>query len=119
MLAISCAAAAASCRQPPPPKTATPDTVRPTYDQSGSLTKLEADSDHDGLIDMWAYMDGPRVVRVDVDENGDGTVDRWEYHRQLPSDTVHSTAAQRKATDPSVGDNSSGQHEHYCGAFPP
>jgi len=48
------------------------------------LTKLEADSDRDGLIDMWAYMDGPRVVRVEVDENGDGTVDRWEYHKQLP-----------------------------------
>jgi YD repeat-containing protein len=88
VFSIALAAATASCRQPPPPKTATPETVRPTYDESGALTKLEADSDHDGLIDMWAYMDGPRVVRVEVDENGDGTVDRWEYHRQLPDDAA-------------------------------
>jgi hypothetical protein len=54
--------------------------IVPTYNAAGTLTKLDADSDHDGLIDMWAYMDGARVVRVEVDENGDGTVDRWEYH---------------------------------------
>ena len=55
--------------------------VHPSYDKTtGSLTKLEADSDHDGKIDTWAYMDGARVVRVEVDENGDGIVDRWEYH---------------------------------------
>src|SRR5262245_48840533 len=74
----------AACRQTPEPSQAAvpPAKVVPTYDPStGALTKLEADSDHDGLIDTWAYMDGTRVVRVEVDENGDGTVDRWEYHR--------------------------------------
>src|SRR5262245_7583952 len=73
----------AACSQTPPPSQAVPPaTVVPTYDPStGALTKLEADSDHDGLIDTWAYMDRTRVVRVEVDENGDGTVDRWEYHR--------------------------------------
>ena len=58
--------------------------MHPTYDKAtGVLTRLEADSDHDGKIDTWAYMDGARVVRVEVDENGDGTVDRWEYHSQV------------------------------------
>src|SRR5207302_942524 len=57
--------------------------VHPTYDKTtGTLTRLEADSDHDGKIDTWAYMDGARVVRVEIDEDGDGKVDRWEYHSQ-------------------------------------
>jgi hypothetical protein len=60
-----------------------PSGVKPTYDPTtGALTRLEADSDHDGKVDTWAYMDGTRVVRVEVDENGDGKVDRWEYHRR-------------------------------------
>jgi hypothetical protein len=70
-----------ACQQPRAATEARAD-VRPTYNASGVLTKLEADTDHDGKIDTWAYMDGARVVRVEIDENGDGTVDRWEYHKQ-------------------------------------
>jgi hypothetical protein len=84
---LAVAAAVSACRQPSPNAavSAATEKVVPTYDkETGSLTKLEADSDHDGLIDMWAYMDGARVVRVDVDENGDGTVDRWEFHEPPP-----------------------------------
>jgi len=78
---VTCAA----CRETSPKAASAPaekptEKIVPSYDAAGALTKLEADSDHDGLIDMWAYMDGARVVRVEVDENGDGTVDRWEYH---------------------------------------
>src|SRR5262245_60635993 len=87
------AVAAVSCRQPPRPTATTPEQIRPTYNGSGALTKLEADSDHDGLIDMWAYMDGARVVRVEVDENGDGTVDRWEYHAVPPDGQAEQAAA--------------------------
>src|SRR5437867_843041 len=59
------------------------DTVRPTYDKTtGQLTRLEADSNGDGKIDTWGYMDGTRIVRVEIDENGDGKVDRWEFHKQ-------------------------------------
>src|SRR4029079_4874601 len=54
--------------------------VRPDYDKNGRLTKLEYDSDGNGKIDTWGYMDGTRVVRVEVDEDGDGKVDRWEFH---------------------------------------
>jgi hypothetical protein len=56
--------------------------LKPTYDQTGKLTRLEYDRDHDGKMDTWGYMDGSRVVRVETDENGDGTIDRWEFHSQ-------------------------------------
>ena len=57
--------------------------VRPTYDkQTGQLTRLDADSNGDGKVDTWGYMDGAKVVRVEVDDNGDGKVDRWEFHSQ-------------------------------------
>ena len=59
-----------------------PKQVKPEYDASGKLRKLEYDSNNDGKVDSWGYMDGARVVRVETDENGDGTVDRWEYHRE-------------------------------------
>ena len=55
--------------------------LKPEYDASGKLQKLEYDRNTDGKVDTWGYMDGARVVRVETDENGDGKVDRWEYHR--------------------------------------
>ena len=75
------AACATACRQAPPPAAA-PAKIKPTYDSStGTLKELAADSDGDGVVDTWGYMDGTRVVRVEVDENGDRVVDRWEFHR--------------------------------------
>jgi hypothetical protein len=54
--------------------------LNPVYNsETGRLERLTYDADHDGRIDMWAYMDGARVKRVDVDENGDGRPDRFEY----------------------------------------
>jgi hypothetical protein len=81
-LLIALAAAIGACTQRQPQVAAAREQVHPTYDaKTGALTRLEADSDHDGKIDTWAYMDGTRVVRVEIDENGDGKVDRWEYHQ--------------------------------------
>jgi hypothetical protein len=75
------AAGLSACRQAPPPAAA-PAKITPTYDSStGTLKELAADSDGDGVVDTWGYMDGTRVVRVEVDENGDRVVDRWEFHR--------------------------------------
>lgn len=71
-----------ACRQPQA-QTMRNERVQPTFDkETGRLTRLEADSNGDGKVDTWGYMDGMRVVRVEVDENGDGTVDRWEFHKQ-------------------------------------
>ena len=82
MLFALLAASVGGCRQRAT-QTAAAEKVHPTYDKTtGRLTRLEADSNGDGKIDTWGYMDGTRVVRVEVDDNGDGKVDRWEYHRQ-------------------------------------
>jgi hypothetical protein len=77
----------AGCSKAP----AAAETVRPSYNKEGRLTRLEYDSDGDGKIDTWGYMDGARLVRVEVDENGDGKIDRWEYHTQSTVDSRLST----------------------------
>lgn len=89
VIAVMGGAATAGCRQQAPdempvatveqPKGT--DQLKPEYDASGKLQKLEYDRNKDGKVDTWGYMDGARVVKVEVDENGDGSVDRWEYHR--------------------------------------
>src|ERR1700752_259632 len=79
---VGLALTAGACRQPQA-QTVRNERVQPTFDKdTGRLTRLEADSNGDGEVDTWGYMDGMRVVRVEVDENGDGTVDRWEFHKQ-------------------------------------
>lgn len=48
-------------------------------DETGRLRTITYDSDQNGMIDTWTYMDGTTVLRVEVDQDKDGTVDRWEY----------------------------------------
>jgi hypothetical protein len=55
--------------------------IVPEYDsRTGQLTLLKYDSNGDGVVDTWSYMDGPRVVRIEIDEDEDGKIDRWEYY---------------------------------------
>jgi len=55
--------------------------IVPEYDKAtGKLQLLKYDSNGDGRVDTWSYMDGPRVVRIEIDKDGDGRVDRWEYY---------------------------------------
>jgi len=55
--------------------------MAPEYDKTtGKLTLLKYDSDGDGKVDTWSYMDGARVMRIEVDEDDDGKIDRWEYY---------------------------------------
>jgi hypothetical protein len=55
--------------------------IEPVYDkQTGKLQLLKYDSNGDGKVDTWSYMDGARVVRIEIDKDGDGTIDRWEYY---------------------------------------
>ena len=55
--------------------------ISATYDpKTGKLDLLKYDSNGDGKIDTWAYMDGARVVRIEIDKNEDGKIDRWEYY---------------------------------------
>ena len=63
----------------PPPRD--DNTIHPVYDtQSGRLTQLKYDSDHNGKVDTVSFMDGVRVLRIEIDEDEDGKVDRWEYY---------------------------------------
>jgi hypothetical protein len=55
--------------------------IRPTYDQqTGKLTQLSYDSDHDGRPDTWTDMDGAKPLRTRIDKDGDGKIDRWEEY---------------------------------------
>lgn len=55
--------------------------ISPEYDQqTGKLRLLKYDSNGNGKVDTWSYMDGARVVRIEIDEDEDGKIDRWEYY---------------------------------------
>ena len=56
--------------------------LKPTYDRAtGRLSQLAYDSNGDGTLDTWGFMDGTRVIRVESDEDQDGAIDRWEFHQ--------------------------------------
>jgi hypothetical protein len=55
--------------------------ITPEYDKAtGKLKLLKYDSDGNGVVDTWSFMDGARVVRIEIDKNEDGKIDRWEYY---------------------------------------
>ncbi|MDO8632385.1 MAG: hypothetical protein Q7R41_18030, partial [Phycisphaerales bacterium] len=55
--------------------------IAPVYDKlTGKLQLLKYDSNRDGNVDTWSYMDGTRVLRIEIDKDEDGKLDRWEYY---------------------------------------
>jgi antitoxin component YwqK of YwqJK toxin-antitoxin module len=55
--------------------------IAPEYDKkTGKLQLLKYDSNGNGKVDTWSYMDGGRIVRIEIDTNEDGRIDRWEYY---------------------------------------
>jgi hypothetical protein len=59
--------------------------VEPVYDTTtGRLRLLQYDSNGDGKIDTWSYMNGSQAVRIEVDRDGDGRVDQWQYYEGTP-----------------------------------
>src|SRR5438128_4698620 len=55
--------------------------IEPVYNRdTGRLQLLKYDSDGDGKIDTWSYMDAARVLRIEIDKDEDGKIDRWEYY---------------------------------------
>lgn len=55
--------------------------IEPVYDKTtGRLQLLKYDSNGNGKVDTWSYMDGARVLRIEIDKDEDGTIDRWEYY---------------------------------------
>ncbi len=55
--------------------------VTPVYDSAGTIRRLDYDTDRDGHVDMRAYLENGRTVRIEADGNSDGIIDRWEYYR--------------------------------------
>ena len=56
-------------------------TIAAEYNEdTGRLELLTYDSNDNGTIDVWTYMDGTAVLRAEVDANGDGLIERWEYY---------------------------------------
>jgi hypothetical protein len=55
--------------------------ISPEYGADGRLQLLKYDSQGNGKVDTWSYMDGTRVVRIEIDQDGDGRIDRWEHYR--------------------------------------
>ena len=55
--------------------------ITPEYNaKTGKLQLLKYDSNGNGVIDTWSYMDGARIVRIEIDKDEDGKIDRWEYY---------------------------------------
>lgn len=55
--------------------------MTPVYSTAtGRLELLKWDSNGDGKVDTWCYMDGARFVRIEIDKDEDGKIDRWEYY---------------------------------------
>jgi len=75
-LALAVATTACQWRDPEAAKK-----IEPVYDKkTGKLQLLKYDSNGNGVIDTWSYMDGARVVRIEIDKDEDGKIDRWEYY---------------------------------------
>jgi len=56
-------------------------TIQPEYQsKTGKLVLLRYDSNADGHVDVWSYMDGARIVRIEIDKNEDGKIERWEHY---------------------------------------
>jgi hypothetical protein len=55
--------------------------VKAQYDpKSGRLTRLEVDTNKNGVIDTWTYQDGTRIDRIEIDKDENGKIDRWEHY---------------------------------------
>jgi hypothetical protein len=68
----------AGCRQGPSAKQGP---MTPEYDtKTGKLKLLRYDSNGNGKMDTFSYMDGARVLRIEIDKDEDGKIDRWEYY---------------------------------------
>jgi len=48
--------------------------------KTGKLQLLKYDSNGNGTVDTWSYMDGVRILRIEIDADEDGKLDRWEHY---------------------------------------
>jgi hypothetical protein len=85
-LLVPCLCAAlAACNSTPDPRLTNFEVKRngvvAKYDEkTGRLKRLEVDTNKNGVIDTWTYMDGTRIDRIEIDKDENGKIDRWEYY---------------------------------------
>src|SRR4051794_12965251 len=92
-LVLSLALASAACDSPPDPRRTNfivdKGNVKAQYDpKNGHLKKLDVDTNKNGKIDSWTYMDGTRIDRIEIDRDEDGTIDRWEHYKDGKLESV-------------------------------
>lgn len=51
-------------------------------DKDGKITKLEVDSNADGIMDKFQYYKKGEIIRVERDTNYDQKIDTWDYFEQ-------------------------------------
>ena len=90
--------------------------MSPEYDKTtGKLTLLKYDSDGDGKVDTWSYMDGPRVMRIEIDKNEDGKIDRWEYYdANQKLEKIGTSRAQAERGPPQTASLHAGRAARCC-----
>jgi len=55
--------------------------VKAQYDsKTGRLTRLEVDTNKNGVTDAWTYQEGTRIDRIELDKDENGKIDRWEHY---------------------------------------
>lgn len=81
LLCVLCSA----CESPPDPRNSNyvvdRGGVKAQYDpKSGRLTRLQVDTNKNGVIDAWTYQEGTRIDRIEIDKDENGKIDRWEHY---------------------------------------
>ena len=92
LLAVLCA-----CQSEPDPRKTNfvvdKGSVKARYDPgTGALKKLEVDTNKNGRIDSYTYMDGTRIDRIEIDRDEDGKIDRWEHYKEGKLESVGSSS---------------------------
>ena len=100
---------------------------------------MDFDYDGDGRIDVRTYMRDGKPTRLEGDTNGDGLVDRWEYYdasgaltrvggstagtdpscKNVPDTILAPRAGSAGGSSPVVSACAGGWHVRCCGSPPP
>ncbi|MFB3855630.1 MAG: hypothetical protein ACE148_17660 [Vicinamibacterales bacterium] len=84
LVATALAACSQAPEEQPPPKDPFIEgnrQIQGHYSRTdGKLELLTYDSNSNGRIDTWAWMDAALVVRIEIDRDEDGRIERWEYY---------------------------------------
>jgi hypothetical protein len=92
-LVILASLASAACDSTPDPRRTNfiidKGNVKAQYDpKSGRMKKLDVDTNKNGKIDSYTFMDGTRIDRIEIDRDEDGKIDRWEHYKDGKIESV-------------------------------